>query len=182
MKSFCLVTLVALLSFLPSYGEGGGKARIEGHWSIVPGASTDMATWRYRQLRLRVATLKDHLVIVHDWVERNRVAFVDSFACVPGKGVTRIPITSEIWPQNWFMGVLAQPGTERIVSGQWKVNGNALSIVSEQPVKISQGAKKLKTTWDYAVVGDTLVVREQRTTRPTPVVLKFVRVEENKGS
>ncbi|MDH3252104.1 MAG: hypothetical protein OEM41_04885 [Ignavibacteria bacterium] len=182
MKAFCLFSLVSFLFFLPSSSDGGGTSPIEGDWSIVPGASTDMATWRYRQLGLRLFTLEDHVVILHKWVERNRVAFVDSFACVPGKGETRIPITSEIWPQNWFMGVLAKPGTDRVISGRWKEKGKALSVVSEQVVKISQGERKLKTTWEYSVVGDTLVVREQRATRPTPVILKFVRAEEKKGT
>jgi len=182
MKLLWLVVFTAVLVFFPPAGAGKGGGAIEGQWSMVPGVSTDMATWRYRQLRLRIFSVNDHVVILHNWFERNRVAFVDSFTCVPGKGTTRIPITSEIWPQNWFMGVLAVPGTDRVVSGQWKERGKDLSLVSEQTVKVSQGKRTLKTVWEYALGGDTLVVREQRATRPTPVVLKFVRAEGHKGS
>jgi hypothetical protein len=182
MKSLWLVVFTAVLLFLAPDAKGKGGEAIEGQWSMVPGASTDMATWRYRQLRLRIASVNDHVMVLHNWVERNRIAFVDSFACVPGKGTTKIPITSEIWPQNWFMGVLAVPGTDRTVSGKWKERGKDLSLVSEQTVKISQGQRTLRTVWDYSLAGDTLVVREQRVTRPTPVVLKFVRMEERTGS
>ena len=117
----------------------------------------------------------DRMIILHQWIERRRVALVDSFSFVPGRGETLIPIHSPIWSGNWYMGVLSKPGSMARVSGRWSGDGSALSMRSVQPVLVSQGETELETTWEYSLHADTLTVREQRASRPTPVVLTFVR-------
>lgn len=116
----------------------------------------------------------NRMIVLHQWIERRRVALVDSFSFVPGGGTTSIPVSSPVWTPNWYMGVLAKPGSNIRARGAW-AKRDMLSVEAEQPVLVSQGEVTLKTTWEYTLRADTLTVVEQRSTRPTPVVLTFVR-------
>jgi hypothetical protein len=171
--------LLFALSFLPLIPAAQPQEKsIEGTWKFLRERSTDLATWRYRIPRLEISRSGDQLAIVRTWMERDRAASVDSFAFVVGGSTSSVPVSSKIWPENWYMGVLAIPGSRISVSGVWIHPGSDLRVETEQTVEISQGQARIVTQSEYRLdaSGDTLMVSEQRSSRPTPVVLTFHRL------
>jgi hypothetical protein len=167
----------ALLLVLTLPPEPGSEGSIEGKWSFIKEKSTDIAVWRSWSPQIEIATRGDYVTITHRWLERNQVVHTDSFAFRPGASASTIPVHSEIWTDNWFMGVLARKGTSRSVSGIWLEPGKAMKTVSEQVVEISQGEKSLTTTREYRLdeTRAFLTLTELRASRPTPVILVFQR-------
>jgi hypothetical protein len=153
------------------------EGSVEGKWSFIKEKSTDIAAWRSWSPQIEIVTRGDYMTITHRWLERNQVVHTDSFAFRPGAGATTVPVHSEFWTDNWFMGVLARKDTSRSVSGSWLEPGKAIQTVSEQVVEISQGEKSLTTTREYRLdeTRAFLTVTEQRASRPTPVILVFQR-------
>lgn len=148
-----------------------------GTWRFVQEKSTNLATWRYRKPELVIKESSGTITIDHNWIERKRVALVDRYAFRPGGDPQSIPVTTEIWTENWYMGVLAKKESERKVSGRWIIRSEALMTVSEDIVNVSQGETTITTTREYRVndEGNTLTLRETRSSRPTSVVLVFER-------
>ncbi len=148
-----------------------------GTWQFVQEKSTDLATWRYRIPELVIGDSNGTVTIDHRWVERKQIALVDRYEFLPGGDPVSTPVTTEIWTDNWFMGVLAKKASERTVSGRWIIRGEAMMTVSEQTVSISQGETTISTTREYRVNGDgkTLTLRETRSSRPSSVILTFER-------
>ena len=155
---------------------------LDGTWKFVAEKSTDLATWRYRVLQLEIATTDSQVRIVHQWMEGGAVAFADSFLFRPGGGKTSMDVHSEIWPDNWYMGVLAIKGSTKGVSGFWFEQGTILRVVTDQPVQTSQGRSVLTTSRVFRLNPDssTLTLTEQRSSRPTPAVLIFERLQARK--
>ena len=77
------------------------------------------------------------------------------------------------------MGVLASVGAPRTVSGLWLRPEESLRVTSRQVLRTSQGTISVTTTREYTLGPDgaTLTLTEQRSSRPTPVVLVFERKE-----
>jgi len=150
-----------------------------GKWEFVKEQSTDIAPWRYRQPELVIQQNEDSITILEKWRERQKIAFVDSIRFKPDSTVHQILVSSQIWPQNWFMGVLAKTGSFKQVTANWLTPGQRLKVMTEQIVEISQGETRLKTTRDYQLEadGDILRVDEYRSTRPQPVTLIFRRAD-----
>ncbi|MBN1541719.1 hypothetical protein JW992_06200 [candidate division KSB1 bacterium] len=176
MKSWrYLLPLLLVAAFLQLDCSAPDRS-LFGTWELVPEKSTDLVTWRYRKLQLEIHPQDDDVVILHNWRDRNRIAFVDSIVVVPGqKTSTAIAVDSPIWPENWYMGVLAKTGVDRLVSGEWIEPGRELSVTIEQLVEISQGEKIVHTHRLYRIDrrGKILKLVEQRSTRPTPIELVF---------
>lgn len=170
---FCCVVVA-----LPGVASAGSGAALDGVWRLLPEKSTDLASWRSRVLRISISTTPGEILVLHDWLERNQVAYADTFRCVPGGGATASVVVSEIWPDNWFMGVLAAKGSTRHVTGLWEQPGSLLRVTTVLPVRTSQGATTVTTTRRYqrGPEGRTMILTEQRSGRPTPVVLTFERL------
>lgn len=149
-----------------------------GTWVLDQEQSTDLAPWRYRTLTLEIRENGERVVLLHKWRRGNEPFFVDSLSFVPGEGDTQIPIATAHWPENWFMGVLAIPGTVKTVSGDWQDGGKLLVVEQRQPVQISQGEAILATTREFRREGDQLIVVEKRESRPTAIRLVFQRPQE----
>jgi hypothetical protein len=152
---------------------------LEGTWRFLPDRSTDIATWRSRTPQLTISQEGGMVVILHEWLERNQVVFVDSLVFRPGEPPSHVPVRSVIWSENWFMGVLAKKGTMKAVSGSWIDRERELRVTTEQAVTVSQGETVLRTTREYVLdpAGKTLTLTELRSTRPTAVILVFERRE-----
>jgi hypothetical protein len=150
---------------------------IEGKWSFVKDKSTDIATWRSWSPQIEIVSSGEDVTITHRWFERNEIVHTDSFAFRSGAGPSKVPVRSEIWTDNWFMGVLAKKGTPLSVTGTWLEPKKAIRVVTDQIVEISQGEKTLTTTREYRLdeTHGLLTLTEQRATRPTPVILVFRR-------
>lgn len=150
---------------------------IEGTWEFVPAKSTQIATWKGRLPEIVIAAAGVRVSVIQNWLDRGQVAYADTFLFTPGGPAVRMPVRSVEWPENWFMGVLAAVGDERKVSGAWKEEGTDLLVTAVQPVLTSQGKTKVTTAREYVLGADgtSLTVTEQRSTRPTPVVLVFER-------
>ncbi|MGB2959215.1 MAG: hypothetical protein WBD30_10045 [Bacteroidota bacterium] len=148
-----------------------------GTWRFVQEKSTNLATWRYRKPELVIGESSGTITIDHNWIERKRLALVDRYAFRPGGDPESIPVKTEIWTDNWYMGVLAKMDGERKVSGKWIIPGEALMTVSEEIVTVSQGEATITTTREYRINGDgnTLTLRETRSSRPISVILVFER-------
>ncbi len=173
MKTILLIVLCFLI--LPL--EAKPQENIEGKWTFQKEKSTDIATWRSWTPRVEISTSGGRVTITHQWLERNQVAYTDSFAFLPGGAATAFPVRSEIWTDNWFLGVLAKPGSLLSVTGSWLEPQKALKMTTDQVVRTSQGEATLTTTREYRVdaAGTTLTLTEQRSSRPSPVVLVFQR-------
>ncbi|HMK37752.1 MAG TPA: hypothetical protein VK569_00335, partial [Bacteroidota bacterium] len=117
--------------------------------------------------------------IICEWLERGKAAFADTFDVRKAGAQVTSTVRSEVWPPNWFMGVLLVPGESRTVSGSWLEPGKTLRVVSRETLRTSQGNIGVSTTFDYTLAADgkTLTRSEKRSTRPTPVVLVFERKE-----
>jgi hypothetical protein len=179
IQSFVLALLMAAFGIT---GCTDYDKTIYGTWKFNREKSTDLATWRYRQPQLIIRNEGDATVsVVYNWLERNRIATVDSIKFIPGGEPVEIPVTSQYWLENWYMGVLAKLGTIKTVSGKWEEQNRSLQVQKGQIVETSQGDTQIKTTFTYSLDrrGDVLTVVEKRTSRGTPVKLVFERAEVN---
>lgn len=178
MKRILLYFLaIILIIFMQSCSNNNSS--IYGRWKLDQEKSTDLVTWRYRTLELDIRDEAGKITILKNWVERKKIAFVDSVSFRPGQEASQIPVTSQIWPENWYMGVLSKTGCHKLVSGIWKKRHQELLTITEQIVNTSQGENVIKTEREYKLnrQGDLLTVQEKRSTRPTTIVLVFRRSE-----
>jgi len=154
----------------------GANHSLPGTWKLIPEQSTNIQTWIYRTLELEIHQAADTTIILQKWLEREKIALVDSVSFTPGK-ITEIPVNSYIWPENWYMGVLSKKNSLRKVSGTWRA-ANELTTTVEQVVEVSQGDATLTTVREFSLNGDgdELTLIEKRSTRPTPITLVFARV------
>jgi hypothetical protein len=176
-----LLVVIAALFLLHSRLEATGPA-FEGAWKFVPAKSTDIAAWDNSQPQLDISTVAGNIRIVQGWVYRGKIAYADTFQFHPGGDPVTTIVRSEVWPGNWFMGVLSSPGDPKTVQGVWVEEGRSLRLVIHESVRTSQGKAVVKTTADYALGtdGKTITVTEKRSSRPTPVVLLFERKEPSR--
>jgi hypothetical protein len=174
-----VLLFAAVLSSIPAQAGGPG---LEGTWKFVPARSTDIVTWGNSLPQIDISTADEGMRVIHNWLERGSVAFADTFEFRPGGGEVTSVAHSEIWPDNWFMGVLSSPGDPRTVSGRWLEQEKSFRVVTRQTVRTSQGKTPLTTTRDYTLgpQGMTLTLSEKRSSRPTPVVLVFERKEPSR--
>lgn len=172
-------TVILLLLIAPAPRIAAGEPPIAGTWVFIKEQSTDLATWRYRVPQVVIGQTGNTVTILHRWMEGNQAVHADSFAFRPGEGTMAIPVQSERWTGNWYMGVLAKAGTARSVRGKWLEQDTALQMESAQTVLISQGETTLTTKWEYRLdpTGGVLTVTEQRSSRPTPVVTVYKRAD-----
>ena len=154
---------------------------LNGKWIFDKDKSTNLAPWRYRVPQLDISISGDHATILRQWIDRKRIAFTDSASFVIGGAPTEIPVESPIWSGNWYMGVLSKEHSAQSVSGDWIESPVALKTVSRETVEVSQGEAQITTTSEYRLSsdGNILTITEHRSSRPTPVVLVFTRMETN---
>ena len=184
MKSIQYFLLSLLLAAFLIIGCTDYSKTIYGTWQFNKEKSTDIATWRYRQPQLIIRNEGESgISIITNWLERNKVAIVDSVNFLPGGEQVEIAVTSQYWVENWYMGVLAKLGTIKTISGDWKEQDRILKVQKEMIVETSQGDKQIQTSYTYNLDkrGDVLTVIEKRTSRPTPIKLVFERIEENES-
>jgi hypothetical protein len=179
MKSSLGIMLPLVL--LISGSAPGAAPGLEGEWKFVPGRSTDIAPWNYSQPQLAISSAEGSVRVIQNWLDRGRIAYADTFEFRPGGGAVSSSIRSHVWPENWYMGVLAAVEDARTVSGLWLEQGTALRVVTRQTLLTSQGKTAITTTRDYTLApgGKTLTVTERRSSRPSPVVLVFERSESS---
>jgi hypothetical protein len=184
MKRIHYLFLTLLLTGFSIIGCTDYNKTIYGTWKFNKEKSTDIVTWRYRQPQLVISNGGEAGVsIVYHWLERNKIAMVDSIKFNPGGDRVEIPVTSQYWLENWYMGVLAKKGTIKTVSGEWKKQYRELQVQEQQTVETSQGDAQIQITYSYNLDrrGDVLTVFEKRSSRPTPIKLVFERVAASKS-
>jgi len=184
MRAIQYFLLTILLAAFVITGYTDYSKTIYGAWKFNKEKSTDLATWRYRQPQLIIRDEGEAgISIVTNWLERNKVVMVDSVNFLPDGEPVAIPVTSQYWYENWYMGVLAKVGTNKTVSGNWEKQDRSLQVQKELTVETSQGDTQIQTTYTYNLDrgGDVLTVIEKRSSRPTPITLVFDRVEGNKS-
>jgi hypothetical protein len=78
------------------------------------------------------------------------------------------------------MGALARKGSTKTTSGTWREAGTTLETRTRQVLNVSQGEVMVETTRTFRLEpgGARLTVTEQRSTRPTPIVLVFERIAQ----
>ena len=184
MKTIKYLLLIILLVTFAITGCTDHSKTIYGTWKFNKDKSTDLATWRYRQPQLIIRSEGEGgISIVHNWIERKKVVMVDSVKFMPGGKRVEIPVTSQYWIENWYMGVLAKLGTIKTISGNWDKQDRALQVQKELTVETSQGDTQIQTTYSYNLDrrGDVLTVIEKRSSRPTPIEMVFERVEADES-
>ncbi len=180
MKTLRWVALVTLaLGLLVSSCTNTDKT-LYGSWSFKADESTDLAPWRYRTPHLDIRPEGEKgVTVINTWSHRRYGAFVDSFTVYPGEEPTTQIIQSEHFPENWYIGVLRIPNTNRTVSGEWKENDRHLIMETKELLQTSQGEITVQTRREFTLDwrGDKLTMVKNRSTRPTPVKLVFERIE-----
>lgn len=176
-----VTVIVAVYLFLP-LPRAGGEPGLDGTWTFVPSKSTDIASWGYSIPRIDIATSGQGVRVIHNWLDRGKAAYADTFAFRPGGSPVSSPVRSEIWPENWYMGVLSIVGDPRVVSGSWIQPERTLRVITRESVRTSQGKTSISTTREYALGSDgkTMTLTEKRSSRPTPVTLVFERKEPDR--
>jgi hypothetical protein len=180
MKSRDWFTIPLLLLFPGSLPAGGPG--LEGTWQFIPLKSTDIATWNYSQPQVEISSSAGAVRVIHGWLDRGKVAYADTFAFSPGGAASASITRSEVWPENWYMGVLSSAGDPRTVSGIWVQHGSSLRVTTRETLRTSQGTTFVTTIREYMLGADgtTLTLSEKRSSRPTPVILVFERKEPPK--
>ncbi len=181
MKGLNVLKIVLLGAFSSAFVScTPADQSIFGEWVLEVSESTDMATWRYRQLTLEIQQMQDRVEILQKWRRGKEPFYIDSLSVVPGGAETEIQIERQHWPDNWYMGVLAMKGSAKSITGNWKVQDRHLHLSVKQPVQTSQGDHLLTTEMNFQVDQklDRLTVQVQRSTRPTPVELIFYRTKK----
>jgi hypothetical protein len=179
MKRFLsLLLLVLSVSGFSAVNPCPPARGLDGTWKLIPEKSTDLATWRSRVLRLSISTEPGQVLVLHQWLERDQVVYADTFQFIPGGKPVSSRVGSELWPENWFMGVLSVQGGTRTVTGSWEKPDSLLLVHAVTPVRTSQGLTEVRTSRQYRLApdGTTLTLTEQRSGRPTPIVLTFERM------
>ena len=98
MRTSAGVILALLLVSLSLHAAGPG---IAGTWTFVPAKSTDIASWGYSLPQIEIASREGSVSVIHNWLEKGKVAYADTFAFRPG-GEPSVSVTrSEVWPENW---------------------------------------------------------------------------------
>jgi hypothetical protein len=174
-----IVFFSGLLFSGPVLAAGPG---FEGTWKLLPARSTDIVTWGNSLPQIDISAADGNVRVLHELLERGSVAFADTFVFRPGRGEVTSVVRSEVWPDNWFMGVLSSVGDSRTVSGHWLEPEKSFRVITRQTVRTSQGKTAVTTTRDYTLgpEGKTLTLSEKRSSRPSPVVLIFERKEPPK--
>jgi len=180
MKGFKLPLIIFLLAMFAISGCTNYDKTVYGTWEFNKEKSTNIVTWRYRIPQVIIN--KDGetgISVVFNWLERNKkLAMVDAVNFVPSEEPVSIPVEKQYWLENWYMGVLAKAGTNKIVSGEWLEQDRVLKVQKEQTVETSQGDTQITSTFTFNLdrKGDVLTVTEERLSRPTPIMLVFDRV------
>ncbi len=179
MRSLFGVIVTLLLVPFPLSANGPG---LEGTWKFIPAKSTDIASWDNSQPQLEISLGTGNVRIIRGWLYRAKIACADTFEFRPGGEPVTTTVRSEIWPENWFMGVLSSPGDPKTVRGVWVEEGRAIRLIVRETVRTSQGKTVIETTADYTLGtdGNSLTVSEKRSSRPTTVVLLFERKEPSR--
>ena len=152
-------------------------AIIYGKWTLNRDKSTDLASWRYRQLELEIASENNQLTIIQNWTHKRYGNFIDSVAFKPGIDTSKVIVKSPVWQKNWFMGILAKVNSVKTVCGSWQEIDKKLTTETKEIVAVSQGDAEITTVNEFSLnrKGDILTVTEKRSTRPTPITLVFDR-------
>jgi len=172
------LALIACLVLATTPFCSRNKLPIYGAWKLSPEKSTNLVTWNHRTLELEIRHDDSRVIVLNKWLTGNTVAFLDSVSFVPDEAPTEIEVTSQVWPENWYMGVLSITGTKRKVTGDWSQTDKEFKTIIEQPVQTSQGEATMITRRNYQLSrdGNELTVIEKRSSRPTPITLTFERI------
>ena len=173
-----VILLLLLLLVMQSCSKT--DTTIYGKWKLNVEKSTDLASWRYRQLELEIVKLKEHITIVHNWTHSRYGNFIDSVTFTPDVDTARVMVKSPVWQENWFMGVLAKENSIKATWGNWNDEERRLTTWTTEVVQVSQGEATITTKKEYRLnrKGDLLTVQEKRSSRPSVVTLVFDRVYE----
>ncbi len=177
-KVLKLFSLFLLLILFQSCTQS--DATIYGTWKLDKKKSTDLVTWRYRNLEMEILKSEIYLTIIKNWKHKRYGNWSDTLIFIPGAEQNKIRVHSPIWQENWYMGVLSKTNSDKAVSGKWEKPDKKLQMITEQVVEISQGETTVKTTSDFRVnrKGDVLTVIEKRSSRPSEIKLIFDKVVE----
>jgi len=173
-----LFSLFLMLILIQSCTQS--DSTIYGNWKLNKKKSTDLVTWRYRNLEMEISKNEAVLTVVKNWTHKRYGDWSDTLTFTPGAEPNNIKVTSPIWQENWYMGVLSKTNSDKTVSGKWENPDKNLQLITEQVVEISQGETRVKTISDLSVnrKGDILTVIEKRSSRPSEIKLVFERVVE----
>ena len=178
MKKFLVITLLFLFSIIFMQSCANSNRSIYGVWKLNKSKSTDIVTWRYRLLNLDISKKNETVSIIEKWEHKRYGSTIDTVMFKPDIDTCKTNVKSAIWPGNWYMGVLSKKSSIKTVTGTWKTLDKYLSTVTKLDVHVSQGETTITTTNEYIISNDakTLTVKETRSSRPTPVLLVFDKI------
>jgi len=156
---------------------------IYGTWKLNKEKSTDIATWRYRNLEMEISKNESVVTVIKNWTHNRSGDWSETLTFTPDAEPNEIMVTSPIWPENWYMGVLAKTNSIKTVSGKWEEPDKKLQMITEQVVEISQGETTVTTISDFSLnrKGDVLTVIEKRSSRPSEIKLFFEKLRKEES-
>jgi len=139
-----------------------------GTWELLPHKSTDIDLYRTIGVELRASGKE--IVVVNTWGGKGR-NHCDSVVVKTDGSVTKVPVTSRVFPSNAFMGLMMVVGSEREISASVHSGGKLLKLKEKARVRGSQGpiAMSVERTFALAPDGETMsytIGRSSRTTGP----------------
>lgn len=163
-----------LLFLLPAFAFAASP--FDGRWRLDPARSTALDGWNLWDLVVHVEG--DHVALRHDmqWRTTKFTATntVDTTQPVVAKDFFRV--------EQRHMALYPAKGGDTNVRAQWIDNGRTLRVEAETPIEASQGRAAMRLYTEYRLLegGQSLLVIELHSTRPTPLVYRFTRANETK--
>jgi hypothetical protein len=148
------------------------SSAFEGRWRLDPAQSSALDGWTAWDLV--ISTVGSQVTLQHEmqWRSSKVVATNAVDTTHPGKLKDFFRVTAR------HMGVYPEKGGETAVEAHWLDAGRTLRLEAQTPVEISQGTTVLRIYSEYRLLegDDALLLIELHSSRPRPLVYRFVRV------
>lgn len=161
--------LFALLSPLIALAA---SSSFEGRWRLDPAQSSALDGWTAWDLVISVHGSQVTLQHEMQWRTSKVVAANVIDTAHSGKLKDFFRVTAR------HMGVYPEKGGETSVEARWLDADRTLRVEAQTPVEISQGTAVLRIYSEYRLLegDDALLLIELHSSRPRPLVYRFVRV------
>jgi len=177
MKLRILSTILSAGLFLAglnllSATEASGLA---GTWKLDVTASSSISPWDQETLEI---TTGDQLVQIErrlQWGKDRKVGDVTRYK-PDGVTVTTNPVT--YWLDTWYNNVYIGTDHQKQVRGEWLADGRGLKLVTNLKLEAQQGdvPVQIDDTWQLSPDGNTLTLKQVRSTRDQELTYVFKRV------
>jgi len=162
----------AILLFLPLLALAASP--LAGRWRLDPARSTALDGWTAWDLV--IAADGSRVSLRHDMQWRSTKVTATNLVDTAAPSVVQDFFRVE----QRHMALYPAKGGTTAVRAAWLDAGRTLRVEADTPIEISQGQANMRLYYEYRLIeGDgALVLIELHSTRPSPLVYRFTRVNE----